>query len=65
MHRCCEYHGEQLASAEPQNLELLTEKKEMAALQCAQELEEQLAALEQQSSKFLMRSMLVSWLVCG
>ena len=59
--------GERLASAEAQNLELSTEKKEMAAsleaaLQRAQELEERLAASEQRSSKFLMRSTLVSWL---
>jgi chromosome segregation ATPase len=59
-----------LASAEANNLELSAEKKEMAAsleaaLQRAKELEERLAASEQRSSKFLMRSTLVSWLARG
>jgi hypothetical protein len=47
-----------------------TEKSEMAAsleaaLQRAKELEERLAESEQRSSKFLMRSTLVSWLARG
>jgi len=59
--------GERLASAEAHNLELSAEKNEMAAslegaLERVKELEERLAASEQRSSKFLMRSTLVSWL---
>lgn len=59
--------SERLASAEGHNIELEKEKSEMAAsleeaLLRAKELEERLAVSEQRSSKYLMRSTLVSWL---
>lgn len=59
--------GERLARVEGENLELAKEKSEMAAsleeaLLRAKELEERLAVSEQRSSKYLMRSTLVSWL---